>query len=61
MSVVWAGRMLGAAVPERVAGIDLMERLLALAEERRWPVYFLGATDSVLAQFVDVAKAAFRP
>jgi len=59
MSVVWAGRMLGAAVPERVAGIDLMERLLALAEERRWPVFFLGATEDVLGQFVGVVEDRF--
>lgn len=47
-SVVWAGRMLGLQVPERVAGIDLMERLLTEAEDRSWPVYFLGARDEVL-------------
>ncbi len=28
MGIVWAARMLGIAVPERVAGVDLMERLL---------------------------------
>ena len=47
-SVVWAGRMLGLDVPERVAGIDLMWRLLAEAEERAWPVYLLGAREEVL-------------
>jgi len=50
-SVVWAARFLGIPVPERVAGIDLMGRLLALCEAERWPVYFLGATDEVLAGF----------
>jgi len=58
-SVVWAGRLLGIPVPERVAGIDLMERLLELAEQRSWPVYFLGATDEVLATFTEVVKARF--
>ncbi|MDO8847171.1 MAG: WecB/TagA/CpsF family glycosyltransferase [Coriobacteriia bacterium] len=47
-SVVWAGRMLGLDVPERVAGIDLMWRLLAEAEEHAWPVYLLGAREEVL-------------
>jgi len=47
-SIVWAGRVLGVAVPERVAGIDLMHRLLAEAENRDWPVYFLGARQEVL-------------
>jgi len=50
-SVVWAARLFGIRVPERVAGIDLMGRLLALCEAERWPVYFLGATDEVLAAF----------
>jgi N-acetylglucosaminyldiphosphoundecaprenol N-acetyl-beta-D-mannosaminyltransferase len=49
--VVWAARILGTRVPERVAGIDLMARLLALCELEGWPVYFLGATDDVLAAF----------
>lgn len=47
-SIVWAGRKLGLPVPERVAGIDLMHRLLGEAERREWPVYFLGAKDEVL-------------
>ncbi|MDY0086955.1 MAG: WecB/TagA/CpsF family glycosyltransferase [Coriobacteriia bacterium] len=51
-SIVWAGRVLGLDVPERVAGIDLMARLLAEAEQRGWPVYFLGARDEVLESCV---------
>ena len=50
-SVVWAARFLGLGVPERVAGIDLMGRLIALCEREGWPVYFLGAKDEVLAAF----------
>ena len=50
-SVVWAARFLGLSVPERVAGIDLMERLIAACESEGWPVYFLGAKDEVLAAF----------
>lgn len=56
MSVVWAGRILGLAVPERVAGIDLMAELLKVAESRSWPVYFLGATPTVLEKFVAEVK-----
>jgi N-acetylglucosaminyldiphosphoundecaprenol N-acetyl-beta-D-mannosaminyltransferase len=49
--VVWAARALGLRLPERVAGIDLMGRLIALCEQEGWPVYFLGAKDDVLADF----------
>ena len=38
MAVVWAGRWLGVPFPERIAGIDLMERLFHEAEREGWPV-----------------------
>lgn len=51
-SVVWAARLLGRRLPERVAGIDLMHRLLALAEERGYRVFILGARRDVLDEAV---------
>lgn len=47
-SVVWASRLLGQPLPERVAGIDLFEMMLALAAADNRSVYFLGATAEVL-------------
>jgi N-acetylglucosaminyldiphosphoundecaprenol N-acetyl-beta-D-mannosaminyltransferase len=47
-AVVWAARLLGQRVPERVAGIDLMGRLLAAAADRQLSVYILGAREEVL-------------
>lgn len=47
-SVVWASRLLGQPLPERVAGIDLFEQLLELADRDRRSVYLLGARPSVL-------------
>lgn len=58
-SVVLAGRLHGIAVPERVAGIDLMERLLERAESRLWPVFFLGARPEVLETFLAVVSARY--
>lgn len=46
--IVWASRLLGDPLPERVAGIDLMFRLLELAAERGYRVYVLGARQEVL-------------
>jgi N-acetylglucosaminyldiphosphoundecaprenol N-acetyl-beta-D-mannosaminyltransferase len=56
-SVVWASRMLGDPLPERVAGIDLMERLLLLAERHAYRVFFLGATPRVLERAVRKIRA----
>jgi N-acetylglucosaminyldiphosphoundecaprenol N-acetyl-beta-D-mannosaminyltransferase len=47
-SIVWAGRLLGVGLPERVAGIDLMQRLLAAADLEGYRVYVLGARREVL-------------
>lgn len=47
-SVVWASRILGRPLPERVAGIDLMMGMLRRGNENRYRIYCLGATDDVL-------------
>lgn len=55
--VVWASKLLGDPLPERVAGIDLMHRLFAEAEQRDHSVYILGARSEVLQQAVDRLRA----
>jgi N-acetylglucosaminyldiphosphoundecaprenol N-acetyl-beta-D-mannosaminyltransferase len=50
--VVWAAGVLGKPLPERVAGIDLMHRMLALAAERGYRPFILGARQEVLEQAV---------
>jgi N-acetylglucosaminyldiphosphoundecaprenol N-acetyl-beta-D-mannosaminyltransferase len=51
-SVVWASRLLGDPLPTRVAGIDLFQELLALAERRGYRVFILGAKPDVLDRSV---------
>jgi N-acetylglucosaminyldiphosphoundecaprenol N-acetyl-beta-D-mannosaminyltransferase len=51
-AVVWASRLLGDPLPARVAGIDLMLELLALAERRGYRVYLLGARAETLERAV---------
>ncbi len=47
-SVVWASRLLGDPLPERVAGIDLMHALIEMAASEGYGVYILGAQRKVL-------------
>ncbi|NMO57806.1 WecB/TagA/CpsF family glycosyltransferase [Actinoplanes sp. TBRC 11911] len=56
-SVVWAARVLRRPLPERVAGIDLFQRLMYMAEEQGRSVYFLGAREEVLATMVSRIRA----
>lgn len=58
-AVVWASRVLGHPLPERVAGIDLFERLLLSAAEHGQSVFFLGARPEVLANMLDRVRTRF--
>jgi N-acetylglucosaminyldiphosphoundecaprenol N-acetyl-beta-D-mannosaminyltransferase len=52
MSVLWASKLLGCPLRERVTGIDLFERLVARAAERGLSVYFLGAREESVQKMV---------
>jgi N-acetylglucosaminyldiphosphoundecaprenol N-acetyl-beta-D-mannosaminyltransferase len=48
MPVVWASRLLGKPLKERVAGIDLFEALMRRAGDKGWRVFLLGAREEVV-------------
>lgn len=58
-SMVMAARELGVAVPERVAGIDLMWELCSLAEREKYRVFLLGAKREVVEKTRDVLTGSF--
>ena len=47
MSLVWAARLLGKRLPERVAGIDLMYALFERGNETGFKIFCLGAEEWV--------------
>lgn len=47
IGLVWAARLLGRGLPERVAGSDLVPRIAQRAAEVGWRLYFLGALPGV--------------
>jgi N-acetylglucosaminyldiphosphoundecaprenol N-acetyl-beta-D-mannosaminyltransferase len=57
--VVWTLKASGQPTPERVAGVDLMARLLAAAETHQLRVYFLGAKREVVRALVERCRAQF--
>ena len=58
-SVVWASKVLSRPLPERVAGIDLFEGLLNLADQKHYSVYLLGATPAVVAALAETIGNRF--
>jgi N-acetylglucosaminyldiphosphoundecaprenol N-acetyl-beta-D-mannosaminyltransferase len=48
MPVVWASRLMGKRLIERVAGVDLFESLMKRAATTGWRVFLLGAREEVV-------------
>lgn len=59
MPIVWASRLLGQPVPERVAGVDLFQKLVALCAEKEYRPFFFGARETVVRKVADVFKARY--
>ena len=60
-AVVWASRFLNKPLPERVAGIDLMQSLVAASKERKMKIFFLGAKEEVVKKVVDKYSQQYGP
>jgi len=48
--LLWAARFLGTPLPQRLNGTDLMEKICALAAQRGFSVFLLGAEEGIAAQ-----------
>lgn len=55
-SVVMGSKYLKKPLPERVAGIDLMDRLVRLSQQKGYSVYLLGAKEEVVQKTAKVLK-----
>ena len=57
--LVWTSRWLGAPVPEKVSGVDLMRRLLEAGNQRGLSVFLLGTTQERLDVLERVIRAKY--
>ncbi|HEX7636263.1 MAG TPA: WecB/TagA/CpsF family glycosyltransferase [Noviherbaspirillum sp.] len=59
MGVVWGARILGLPVVERVAGVDLFDCLLEMAQAEGLSIFMLGGTDDVVKKAAGVIEAKY--
>ena len=59
-SVILAGKFLHKELPERVAGIDLMQELVALCARKGYRVYLLGARQEVVEKTAEVLQSRYQ-
>jgi N-acetylglucosaminyldiphosphoundecaprenol N-acetyl-beta-D-mannosaminyltransferase len=59
MPLLWASRLLGAPLPERVSGSDLVLPLMKRAAQRGWRVYLTGAAPGVSRAAAEFLRGAY--
>ncbi|HWA83147.1 MAG TPA: WecB/TagA/CpsF family glycosyltransferase [Fimbriimonadaceae bacterium] len=47
VGVMWAAKRSGEPLPERVSGVDIVDRVCALSADKGYRIYFLGAAPGV--------------
>lgn len=60
-AVVWASKVLGKSLKERVAGIDLMINLVELAHKKKYKIFFFGAKEEVVKCIVKKYSDQYSP
>lgn len=59
IGVLWASRRQGRPLRQRVAGVDLVERIAARAAQQGWRVFFLGAAPGVAERAATVLSERY--
>ncbi len=57
--LVWASKLLGQELPEKISGSDLMLPLMQRAAEKKWRVYFMGAGEGVAEKAADEVRKMY--
>jgi N-acetylglucosaminyldiphosphoundecaprenol N-acetyl-beta-D-mannosaminyltransferase len=59
VGVSWASRRQGRPLPDRIPGVDLVERLAALSMDRGYRLFFLGAMPGVADEAVEELRECY--
>lgn len=57
--VILGAKFLGINIPERVAGIDLMEKLIEHSAQKGYRPYFFGAKEEIVKKVVEIYKEKY--
>jgi N-acetylglucosaminyldiphosphoundecaprenol N-acetyl-beta-D-mannosaminyltransferase len=58
-SIIWLSKILGKPLKERIAGIDLMKKLITVSSQKGYKLYFLGAKEDVVKKVVEHYRALY--
>lgn len=58
-SIVWAAKKLNIPLKERVAGIDLFQNLVRVANEKGYKIYLFGAKEEVVTKVKSILESEY--
>lgn len=59
MPILWASKLLGIPLKERVTGVDLVPKLAEIASLQKKKIYFLGGHEVVVKQAIETLKKSY--
>jgi N-acetylglucosaminyldiphosphoundecaprenol N-acetyl-beta-D-mannosaminyltransferase len=59
MPLVWASKLLGCPLPERVTGVDLVPRLAELSARKGYKIFLLGGREGVAERTKELLERAY--
>ncbi len=60
-SVIWASKILGKPLKGRLAGIDLMYKLVEIAHQKNYKIFLFGAKEEVVKKVVSIYSEKYDP
>jgi N-acetylglucosaminyldiphosphoundecaprenol N-acetyl-beta-D-mannosaminyltransferase len=57
--IVWASKLFGKPLPQRVTGVDLVPRLAQLSADRGYGIFVLGSTDENSGRAIEVLRKSY--
>ena len=60
-AVVWASRLFGSPLKERVPGIDLMEEIVCHAAEKGYRIFLFGAKEENVSKVAEIYSRKYGP
>lgn len=59
VGLIWASRILGQPIKERISGTDLMKKICQKAAKKKWSVYLIGGQPGVAKETLVILKKRY--
>ena len=59
-SILWAAKILGIPIKERVTGIDLFLELICVAEQKGYKIFLFGAKETVVKKVESIFRKQYK-